>query len=192
MTTSSHGEIAKSPWYHKITGQQLAFSSRNLAYSNRPKLAMTNYPLTFQNMQLTKFMQGLCRSQQQESRAQWHCLKSTRAHRRTSKKTFDCVAMTRTLISRERRRLERATSIDQSNRQSNTKSKPYPIPLRNWDMFNNEIYRQYKIEALRKLSANNITTQEWASPCFGVPKKDGSIRLVIDFGKLNNAFKQKE
>ena len=30
------------------------------------------------------------------------------------------------------------------------------------------------------------------SPCFGIPKKDGTIRLVMDFRKLNSVLKRKE
>jgi hypothetical protein len=71
-------------------------------------------------------------------------------------------------------------------------SKPYPIPLRNRDTFKKEVYRQCNIGALRELSASEVESREWASPCFGVPKKDGSIRLVMDFRKLNSVLKQKE
>ena len=71
-------------------------------------------------------------------------------------------------------------------------SKPYPTPLRNRDTFKEEVYRQCSIGALRELSASEIEEREWASPCFGIPKKDGSIRLVMDFRKLNSVLKRKE
>jgi hypothetical protein len=54
-------------------------------------------------------------------------------------------------------------------------SKPYPIPLRIRDTLKEEVYRQCNIGALRELSASEVESMEWASPCFGVPKKDGSI-----------------
>jgi hypothetical protein len=73
-------------------------------------------------------------------------------------------------------------------------SKPYPTPLKNRNIFKegDEVYHQCDIGALCTLSANEIEEQEWASPCFGIPKKDGLIRLVTDFCKLNSALKQKE
>ena len=39
---------------------------------------------------------------------------------------------------------------------------------------------------------HEIEEREWASPNFGVPKKDGSIRLVMDFCKLSSVLKRKE
>jgi hypothetical protein len=71
-------------------------------------------------------------------------------------------------------------------------SKPYPVPLKNKDTFKEEVYRQCDIGALSELSANEVESREWASPCFGIPKKDGTIRLVMDFRKLNSVLKQKE
>jgi hypothetical protein len=71
-------------------------------------------------------------------------------------------------------------------------SKPYPIPLKNRDTFKEEVYRQCNIGALRELSVSEVESREWASPCFGVPKRDGSIRLVMDFRKLNSVLKRKE
>jgi hypothetical protein len=54
-------------------------------------------------------------------------------------------------------------------------SKPYPTPLRNRDTFKAEVYQQRSIRALHEFSASEIEEREWASPCFGVSKKDGSI-----------------
>lgn len=71
-------------------------------------------------------------------------------------------------------------------------AKPYPVPLKNRDVFKEEVYRQCDIGALRELSAEEIEKREWASPCFGVPKKNGSIRLVMDFRQINKVLKRKE
>ena len=45
---------------------------------------------------------------------------------------------------------------------------------------------------MRELSAEEIKEREWASPCFGVPKKNNTISLVIDFRQLNRVLKRKE
>ena len=71
-------------------------------------------------------------------------------------------------------------------------AKPYPVPLKNREVFKDEIYRQCSIGALRELSAEEVEERVWASPCFGIPKKNGSIRLVIDFRQLNTVLKRKE
>jgi hypothetical protein len=71
-------------------------------------------------------------------------------------------------------------------------AKPYPVPLKNRQVFREEVYRQCDIGALRELNANEIETREWASPCFGVPKKNGTIRLVMDFCQLNKVLEHKE
>ena len=44
---------------------------------------------------------------------------------------------------------------------------------------------------MRQLSAEEVDERKWAFPAFGVPKKDGSIRLVIDFRKLNLQLERK-
>jgi hypothetical protein len=71
-------------------------------------------------------------------------------------------------------------------------SKPYPIALKNREVFKTEVYRQCNIGALRELGPEEIEQREWASPCFAVPKKNGDIRLVIDFRQLNKVLKRKE
>ena len=38
---------------------------------------------------------------------------------------------------------------------------------------------------MRLLSAEDLETRKWASPGFGVPKKNGDMRLVFDFRRLN-------
>jgi hypothetical protein len=62
----------------------------------------------------------------------------------------------------------------------------------NQEIFNQEIYRQCSIGALCELTASKIEDRDWVSPCFRVPKKDSSIRLVMDFRNLNSILKRKE
>jgi hypothetical protein len=71
-------------------------------------------------------------------------------------------------------------------------SRPYPTPLKNREIFKNEVYRQCEIGAMRELTAEEVEEREWASPCFGIPKKDGTIRLVMDFRRINSVLKRKE
>jgi hypothetical protein len=71
-------------------------------------------------------------------------------------------------------------------------ARPYPVPLKNRQVFREEVYRQCDIGALRELKADEIETREWASPCFEVRKKNGTIRLVMDFRQLNKVLERKE
>jgi hypothetical protein len=64
--------------------------------------------------------------------------------------------------------------------------------LKNRKVFKEEVYRQCDIGALRELSAEEIEKHEWSSPCFGIPKKNGSNRLVMDFRQINKVLKRKE
>ena len=66
------------------------------------------------------------------------------------------------------------------------------MPLKNRDVFQQELQYPYTIGALCKLSGKEIKERVWASPWFGVPKIDGTIRLVMDFQNLNSALKQYE
>jgi hypothetical protein len=50
-------------------------------------------------------------------------------------------------------------------------SKPYPIALKNREVFKTEVYRQCNIWALCELGPEEIEQREWASPRFAVPKK---------------------
>ena len=45
--------------------------------------------------------------------------------------------------------------------------------------------RQCEIGALRELKGKDAENRSWAFPAFGVPKKDGTIQLVIVFRKVN-------
>ena len=85
---------------------------------------------------------------------------------------------------------EQPVSIEVINGAKQVWSKPYPIPLMNREIFNEEIDRRFNIQVLREFTANKTEDWEWASPCFGVPKKDGSIHFVMDFLKLNMLGKE--
>ena len=70
---------------------------------------------------------------------------------------------------------------------------PYPIPLKQRNELEKEVYRQCGIGALRQLSAEEIEERDYISPAFGVAKKDGmSMRLVFDLRKLNAILQRKE
>jgi hypothetical protein len=45
---------------------------------------------------------------------------------------------------------------------------------------------------MQQLLAEEVDERKWAFPAFRIPKKDGSIRLVIDFLKLNQMLEQKK
>ena len=68
-------------------------------------------------------------------------------------------------------------------------AKPYPVPLKNQEVFREEVYRQCSIRALQEISVEEVEERVWASPCFGIPKKKGTIRLVMDFRQINTALK---
>ena len=71
-------------------------------------------------------------------------------------------------------------------------ARPYPIPLKNCKVIEEEVYRQCKIGAVGQLSPEEVEEREWASPAFGVLKKSGTIRLVMDFRKLNESLIRKQ
>jgi hypothetical protein len=45
---------------------------------------------------------------------------------------------------------------------------------------------------MRQLSPEEVEHWDWCSPGFGVPKKNGRIRLVINFQNLNHQLEQQE
>jgi hypothetical protein len=61
-------------------------------------------------------------------------------------------------------------------------------------VFENLFDRQCDIEAMRKLSPEEIEEEDrvWASAAFCVAKSNGKIRVVIDFRVLNTALKRRE
>ena len=83
-------------------------------------------------------------------------------------------------------------SIESVDKATPVWAKPYPVPLKNREVFKEEIYRQCSIGALRELPAEEIEERVWALPYFGVPKKNGTICLVMDFRQLNSSLKRKE
>ncbi len=58
-------------------------------------------------------------------------------------------------------------------------SKPFSIP--------NALYNEFKAEIKRLLNLKVIqpSKSSYESPCFAVKKKDGSLRLLISYRKLN-------
>jgi hypothetical protein len=58
-------------------------------------------------------------------------------------------------------------------------SKPYPIPIKVFPLFKEEIFRLLNEGIIRK------STSIYASPAFGIFKPKKSIRLVVDYRKLN-------
>ena len=68
-------------------------------------------------------------------------------------------------------------------------AKPYPIALKNCQVFENEFDRQCDIGAMWKVTPGEI---EWAPAAFCVAKSNGTIRVVIDFRALNAALKRRE
>eukprot|EP00957_Ditylum_brightwellii_P013365 1009302-Ditylum_brightwellii.AAC.1 len=52
-------------------------------------------------------------------------------------------------------------------------------------VFQTEIERLVEFGVLKP----NMTS-EWAAPTFGIPKKNGEIRIVTDFQKINKSLKR--
>ncbi|KAI5152754.1 hypothetical protein ENBRE01_2980 [Enteropsectra breve] len=57
---------------------------------------------------------------------------------------------------------------------------PYPVPGKMREAVNNEIKRLTELGVIRKAKC-----VEYASPAFPISKKDGSIRLVVDYRAIN-------
>jgi hypothetical protein len=65
-------------------------------------------------------------------------------------------------------------------------AKPYPVPHVYHTLFLAELQRLIDSKVLIKCGAS-----EWAAPTFIIPKKDGRVRWVSDFRKLNDNLKRK-
>ena len=64
-------------------------------------------------------------------------------------------------------------------------AKPYPVPLKNREILEGKFQWQCKIKAMRRLTPEEFEAREWAFPTFGIPKKNGTIRVIINFCRLN-------
>jgi hypothetical protein len=72
------------------------------------------------------------------------------------------------------------------------RAKPYPVQLKNREIMEAEFRRQCTIGAMRRLSPEEFESRVWAFPAFGIPKKNGTIRVVIDFRRLNSQLVRRE
>ncbi len=72
------------------------------------------------------------------------------------------------------------------------RAKPYPVPLKNWEILEGEFQRQCDIKAMRRLTPKEFEAREWAFPTFRIPKKNGTIRVVINFRRLNTELVRRE
>jgi hypothetical protein len=59
-------------------------------------------------------------------------------------------------------------------------ARAYPVPKAHEDTLKIELERLCKIGVLRK-----VNRSQWAAPTFIIPKKDGTVRIIGDFRKLN-------
>ena len=62
----------------------------------------------------------------------------------------------------------------------------YPMPHIHKETFKKEIKRLVQLGVLER-----VTESEWGSPTFIIPKKDGTVRVISDFRKLNTKIKRK-
>jgi hypothetical protein len=60
------------------------------------------------------------------------------------------------------------------------------VPKNHDDTLKHEIERLVRLEVL-KMDRDS----EWASPTFIIPKKNGTIRFISDFRKMNEQLKRK-
>ena len=62
---------------------------------------------------------------------------------------------------------------------------PYMIPVAQINLMKRAIYEIVKNKTVSEYNENN----PWATPIFGLPKKNDGVRIVSDFRKLNEAIK---
>ena len=77
-------------------------------------------------------------------------------------------------------------SIDLKDDAKPVQSRPYKIPQAHVKVFKEEIDRLVAIGLFTK-----VDLSEWSSPTFCIPKKDGRIRIVTDYRKVNKVIKRK-
>ena len=65
-------------------------------------------------------------------------------------------------------------------------NKPYKVPQAHVKVFKQEIDRLVDIGLFTK-----VELSEWSSPTFCIPKKDGRIRIVTDYRRVNKTVKRK-
>jgi hypothetical protein len=59
------------------------------------------------------------------------------------------------------------------------------VPKNHYDTLKHEIERLVKLGVLKRCSDS-----EWANPTFIIPKKNGTVRFISDFRKLNEMLKR--
>ena len=64
-------------------------------------------------------------------------------------------------------------------------ARAFPIPNIHEQTFKKDLDRLESIGVLRK-----VNRSEWAAPAFIIPKKDGRVRFISDFRKLNKQIKR--
>ena len=62
----------------------------------------------------------------------------------------------------------------------------YPMPRIHRDVFKKDLDRLVKLGVLERTNES-----EWGSPTFIIPKKDGTVRFISDFRRLNQKIKRK-
>ena len=62
----------------------------------------------------------------------------------------------------------------------------FPVPHIHKETFKKELLRLVEIGVLEK-----VHSSEWGSPTFIIPKKNGTVRFISDFRKLNKMLKRK-
>ena len=77
-------------------------------------------------------------------------------------------------------------SIELKENAKPVQSKPYKVPHAHLKVFKEEIERLVKIGLFTR-----VQLSEWSSPTFCIPKKDGRIRIVSDYRKVNKLIKRK-
>lgn len=65
-------------------------------------------------------------------------------------------------------------------------SRWYPVPRINKETFKKELLRLVEIGVLER-----VNESEWGTPVFIIPKKEGTVRFITDFRKVNGLIKQK-